>query len=68
MEQYKRESSGDALEEFDSSREVVQDLIAEYIACESPDYLEWKQEERDDESDVRAPKASLDEDISAYAE
>ncbi|OAJ41193.1 tubulin gamma chain [Batrachochytrium dendrobatidis JEL423] len=43
VEMYKRESSSemDALEEFDSSREVVQQLISEYEACESPDYSTW---------------------------
>ncbi|KAI9089440.1 Tubulin/FtsZ, GTPase domain-containing protein [Phlyctochytrium arcticum] len=42
LEQYRRESTfADSLEEFDDSREVVQDLIAEYEACESPDYVNW---------------------------
>jgi tubulin gamma len=31
----------DTLEEFDSSREVVQSLIDEYRASATPDYLEW---------------------------
>ena len=40
MEQYRREAMfADGLEEFDSSREVVVDLIQEYEATESPDYL-----------------------------
>jgi len=29
------------LEEFDNSRQVVEDLIAEYTAAERPDYLNW---------------------------
>jgi tubulin gamma len=42
VEQYKKESIGnDALEEFDSARDVVQDLIGEYLACETPDYVNW---------------------------
>ena len=40
LDQYKREFA-DSLDEFDSSREVVQDLINEYEACESPDYVTW---------------------------
>ncbi|MDP3208602.1 MAG: tubulin gamma chain, partial [Rhodoglobus sp.] len=31
----------DGLEEFDSSREVVEGLIEEYRAAERPDYVEW---------------------------
>ncbi|KAJ3220056.1 gamma-tubulin [Clydaea vesicula] len=39
LDQYKKETMfSDGLEEFDSSREVVQDMILEYEACESPDY------------------------------
>ena len=30
-----------SLEEFDSSREVVQLLVDEYKAAETPDYLNW---------------------------
>ncbi|KAJ3270822.1 Tubulin gamma-2 chain [Terramyces sp. JEL0728] len=42
IEQYKRESASlDVLEELQDSREVVQNLINEYVACESPDYLNW---------------------------
>jgi tubulin gamma len=33
----------DGLEEFDESREVVQDLINEYEACENPDYVNYGQ-------------------------
>ncbi|KAJ3413942.1 gamma-tubulin [Chytridiales sp. JEL 0842] len=42
LEQYKRETLfAEGLEEFDSSREVVQELIGEYEACESPDYVNF---------------------------
>ncbi|KAJ3298245.1 gamma-tubulin [Borealophlyctis nickersoniae] len=42
LDQYKREAMfAEGLEEFDSSREVVQDLISEYEACENPDYIDW---------------------------
>jgi hypothetical protein len=45
------------MEEFDSSREVVQNLVSEYQACESPDYLNWKSKSDNAtfESDSRAP-------------
>ncbi|KAL1925620.1 uncharacterized protein VTP21DRAFT_503 [Calcarisporiella thermophila] len=40
LEQYRKESLfADGLEEFDESRQVVQELINEYQACESPDYV-----------------------------
>lgn len=39
LDLYKREQMfSDSLDEFDDSRNVVQDLINEYEACESPDY------------------------------
>ncbi|KAI9199519.1 Tubulin/FtsZ, GTPase domain-containing protein [Polychytrium aggregatum] len=42
LEQYKREPMfADGFAEFDSSREVVQELIGEYVACESPDYVNY---------------------------
>lgn len=31
----------DTLDEFDDSRHVVQDLIDEYEACETPDYVNF---------------------------
>lgn len=31
----------DNLDEMDNSREVVQDLINEYVAATKPDYLTW---------------------------
>ena len=42
LEQYRKEPMFiDGLEEFDSSREVVENLIQEYKAAERPDYVEW---------------------------
>ncbi|KAJ1407851.1 hypothetical protein B484DRAFT_202038 [Ochromonadaceae sp. CCMP2298] len=42
LEQYRREPMfEDGLEEFDSAREVVTDLIEEYKAAERPDYVTW---------------------------
>lgn len=31
----------ESLDELDSSREVVQQLVDEYIAATTPDYLSW---------------------------
>ena len=31
----------DDLSEFDNSREIVQNLVEEYKACEQPDYIHW---------------------------
>ncbi|KAJ2581459.1 gamma-tubulin, partial [Coemansia sp. RSA 1804] len=40
LDLYRREPIfADGLDEFDDSRDVVQDLIAEYRACESENYL-----------------------------
>jgi len=42
LDQYKKTRIfSDGLEEFDSSKEIVQELIDEYEACESPDYINW---------------------------
>lgn len=42
LEQYRREPMfADGLEEFDSAREVVTDLIEEYRAAERPDYVSY---------------------------
>jgi tubulin gamma len=39
LDNYRREPMfAESLDEFDSSREVVQDLVDEYRACERPDY------------------------------
>ncbi|KAL7751808.1 gamma-tubulin [Sorochytrium milnesiophthora] len=42
LDQYKKlPLFSDSLDEFDQSREVVQELIDEYVACESPEYTTW---------------------------
>ncbi len=42
IDQYRKEPMfADGLEEFDSAREVVTDLIEEYKAAELPDYVSW---------------------------
>jgi tubulin gamma len=42
LDQYKKiDMFKDGMEEFDSSRQTVQELIEEYEACESMDYLKW---------------------------
>lgn len=42
LEQYKKQSMfSDSLEEFDSSREIVQELMDEYKAAEGDNYVEW---------------------------
>lgn len=42
LEQYRREPVfANDLDEFDSAREVVSELIDEYRAAERPDYVEW---------------------------
>ncbi|KAJ3239388.1 gamma-tubulin [Chytriomyces hyalinus] len=55
LEQYKKEAMfSDGLEEFDSSRQVVQDLIAEYEACEKADYLNFNSD-----APAAAPAAAM---------
>ena len=29
------------LSEFDESRDIIESLVDEYKACESPDYIKW---------------------------
>lgn len=42
LDQYKKEALfSDGFEEFDSSREIVQELINEYEAAETPEYVNW---------------------------
>jgi tubulin gamma len=42
MDQFKKESIfKDNLDEFDNSREVIQQLVDEYHAATKPDYLSW---------------------------
>lgn len=44
LEQFRKEAMfSDSLEEFDSSREVVQELVDEYVAATKVDYLKWGQ-------------------------
>ncbi|ORX53984.1 tubulin gamma chain [Hesseltinella vesiculosa] len=51
LEQYRRDPMfNNNLEEFDDSRQVVQDLIDEYEACETPDYVNYGVRERMDQS------------------
>ena len=46
----------DGLEEFDSSREIVQGMINEYEACESEGYASWGQENKGSTGDVTDDK------------
>lgn len=42
LEQYKKEKMFEnGLEEFDDSRATVEELLKEYKACESPDYISY---------------------------
>ncbi|KAG8983845.1 gamma-tubulin [Tulasnella sp. 427] len=42
LEQYKREKPfANGLEEFDDSRAVVDELMREYLACESAEYISY---------------------------
>lgn len=42
LEQFRKESMfANSLDELDSSREVVQQLVDEYVAATTPDYLSW---------------------------
>ncbi|KAJ2993888.1 Tubulin gamma-2 chain [Globomyces sp. JEL0801] len=67
VEQYKREMAiGDVEEELDASRLVVQNLISEYMACESPDYLNWNGTDGTDgdDGDRRMPTSLSHFDVS----
>lgn len=35
------------LSEFDESRDIIESLVDEYKACESPDYIKWGMEVHD---------------------
>lgn len=73
LEQYKKESLGnDAMQEFDSSRyiyidgrEVVQNLVSEYIACESPDYLNWGSSSNQKEENAQPTASAATFDVSS---
>ena len=42
IEQFRKEDMfADNLDEMDNSREVVQNLVDEYVAATKPDYLTW---------------------------
>jgi tubulin gamma len=42
MDQFRKEPIfKDSLDEFDDSREVIQQLIDEYRAATKPDYISW---------------------------
>ena len=45
----------DDLSEFDESRQVLQSLIEEYRASESPDYINWGL----DAADAAAPRERM---------
>jgi len=48
MDQYKKEEMfANGLGEFDDSRDVVQRVLDEYKACESPDYISYGSAEND---------------------
>ncbi|XP_071698774.1 tubulin gamma-1 chain-like [Rutidosis leptorrhynchoides] len=38
---------GNDLSEFDESRDIIESLVDEYKACESPDYIKWGMEDPD---------------------
>ncbi|KAK7073339.1 Tubulin gamma-2 chain [Halocaridina rubra] len=43
LDQFRKEAMfSESLDELDSSREVVQQLVDEYVAATSPDYLSWR--------------------------
>jgi tubulin gamma len=43
LDQYRKEPMFESdLDEFDSAREVVTELIEEYRAAERPDYVNWE--------------------------
>lgn len=65
LEQYRREPMfADGLEEFDSAREVVTDLIEEYKAAETEDYVNWSGPGSGGSYDAAAPAM---DDISAIS-
>lgn len=43
MPPIKNEQDND-LSEFDESRDIIESLVDEYKACESPDYIKWGME------------------------
>jgi hypothetical protein len=39
----------DSLDEFEDSLEVTQKVINEYKACEQKNYLEWEEDDKNDD-------------------
>lgn len=62
MDQFKKEAIfKDNLDEFDNSREVIQQLVDEYHAATKPDYLSWgtQQVRKSPLLGVQKPRLSL---------
>lgn len=47
------------LSEFDESREIIESLVDEYKACESPDYIKWGMEDPGEANVVAALDSKL---------
>ena len=61
MDQFKKESIfKDNLDEFDNSREVIQQLVDEYQAATKPDYLSWGSQQVNFYSSVNTIKVMSD--------
>ncbi|KAG0163156.1 gamma-tubulin [Apophysomyces sp. BC1034] len=51
LEQYRKHPMfSEGMDEFDDSRQVVQELIEEYEACETPDYVNYGQKNKMEEA------------------
>ena len=62
----------DHLDEFDSSREIIQDLVDEYRACERPDYKDFGMEDfgdngKDDDDKDEMEAETKDEILNFYS-
>lgn len=73
MEQYKKSDMfSDVLDEFDHSRDVLQTIIDEYVACEREDYLSYMENKKDAasspnaENQVPLNKASSSGSLNTY--
>ena len=62
MDQFKKEAIfKDNLDEFDNSREVIQQLVDEYHAATKPDYLSWgTQQVRERDRDTQRERCQLE--------
>ena len=50
LDRFKKEDMfKDSLDEFDDSLEVTQKVINEYKACEKKDYLQWEEDDKNDD-------------------